>query len=143
MVLELRVLHVLDEGQVELGYEVLVHVEQDVTDHVDAHLGLFPGLVVVLEELVVVGHGQLIGNWLQQLHCSILDIVVEHLAMLVEHEVVGCAVQLFIAERGRLLVVNLVDGFHDGFPVLLGLGLLQCRIAHLVPVNQELVRRQT
>ena len=59
--------------------------------------------------------------------------------MLVEHETVGGPVELLIAQTARLLVVNLVDGVLDSLPVLLGLRALHVCVAHLVPVNQELV----
>ena len=60
--------------------------------------------------------------------------------MLVEDEGVGGAVELLIAETAGLFVINFVDGVLDGFPVLLGLRALHICVAHLVPVNQKLIR---
>ena len=45
MVLELTVLHVLDEWQIELGHVVLIHVKKDITDHDDALLDFLPDAI--------------------------------------------------------------------------------------------------
>ena len=60
--------------------------------------------------------------------------------MLVQDKIVCRAVQLFVAERARLLVIDLVDGVLDRLPVLLRLRSLHVRIAHLVAINQKLIR---
>ena len=82
------------------------------------------------------------SDGLQKLHRGVLDALVEHLAVLVQHQAVGRAVELFIGQTTRLFVVDLVDGVLDGLPVLLSLGALHIRVPHLVPVNQKLVRWQ-
>ena len=63
VVLELTVLHVLDQGQVELGHIVLIHVEEDIADHDNALLYLFPDPVEFAEELLVVSHFYVLGDW--------------------------------------------------------------------------------
>lgn len=139
VVLELRVLHVFHQRQVELGHVVLVHVQEDVTDHHDALLDFLPDAVELTEEQVVVGEFDVLGNWLEQLDGGVLDAVVEHLPVLVENEAVGRAVELLVRETARLLVVDLVDRVLDRFPVLLRLRALHVCVAHLVTVNQKLV----
>ena len=62
MVLELTVLHVLNQRQVELGHVVLVHVEQDVADHDDALFDLLPYAVELPQELLVVGHFDILSD---------------------------------------------------------------------------------
>lgn len=42
MVLELTILHVLDEWKVELGHIVFVHIEKNVADHYNALLDFLP-----------------------------------------------------------------------------------------------------
>ena len=139
MVLELAVLHVFDQWQVEFGNVVLVHVEQDVTDHHNALFDLLPDAVELSQELLIVSHLDVLTNRLQQLNRGVLDTFVEHLTMFVEHKTVGRAVELLVRQAARLLIVNLVDGVLDRFPVLLSLGALHISIAHFVPINQELV----
>ena len=139
VVLELRILHVLHQGQVELRHVVLVHVQQDVSDHHDALLDLLPDAVELFEELLVMVALDVLCDRLEQLNSGLLDAVVEHLAVLVQNQRVGGPVQLFVRQTTRLLVVDLVDGILDGLPVLLGLGSLHVGITHLVAVNQELV----
>ena len=137
--LELTVLHVLDEWQIELGHVVLVHVEQDVADHHNALFDFFPDSIELAQKLLVMVQLDVFGNRLEQVNGCLLYSVVEHLAMLVEHETVGRAVQLLIGETRCLLVVNFEDGVLNGVPVLLGLRALHVRIAHLVTVHVELV----
>ena len=137
--LELTVLHVLNQWQVELGHIILVHIEQDVADHDYALFYLLPNPVELPQELLVVGHFDILSDWLQELDRRVLDAFVKHLSMLVEDEAVGCPVELLVAQTARLFVVDLVDGILDGLPVLLSLRALHVRVAHLVPVNQELI----
>ena len=61
--LELTVLHVFDQGQVELGHIVLIHVEEDIADHYDTLLYLFPDPIKFAEELLVVSHFYVLGDW--------------------------------------------------------------------------------
>ena len=140
MVLELTILHILNQGQVELGHVVLVHVQEDVSDHDDALLNLLPDPVELAQELLIVIHFDVLGDRFEKVDRGVFDAVVKHLSMLVEHEGVGGAVQFLVAETARLLVVDLVDGVLDGLPVLLGLRALHVGVAHLVPINQEFVR---
>ena len=139
MVLELTVLHVLHEWQVELRDVVLVHVEEDVSDHDDALLDLFPDAVELLQEFFIGCRIDLLGNWFQQFHRGVPHTIVEHLTVLVEDQAVGRTVKLLIGKGAGLLVVNLVDGVLDSLPVLLGLRPLHVCIAHLISVNQEFV----
>lgn len=141
MVLELTVLHVLHQGQVELRYVVLVHVEKDVPDHDNALFDFLPDAVELLEELVVVVLSDVLSDGLEELDSGLLDAVVEHLSVLVQHQRVSRAVQLLVRKTTRLLVVDLVDGILDGLPVLLSLGALHVGVTHLVAVNQEFVGR--
>ena len=63
--------------------------------------------------------------------------------MFVQHQVVGCAVQLLVRQRACFLVVDLVDGVLDCFPVLGDLRALHVSISHFVSVNQKLVSWKT
>mmetsp|Transcript_14926 Transcript_14926/g.18773 ORF Transcript_14926/g.18773 Transcript_14926/m.18773 type:complete len:278 (+) Transcript_14926:1471-2304(+) len=141
VVLKLTILHVLDQGQVELRHVVFVHVEQDVSDHHDALLDLFPDAVELSEELLVVSDADIVCDRSQQLHSGLLDGFVKHGTVLVEHQVVGSAVKLLVAERACLLVVDLIDRVLDRLPVLLRLVSLHVCVAHFVSVNQKLVGR--
>lgn len=85
VVLELRILHVLHQGQVELGYVVLVHVQEDVSDHHDALLNLLPDAIELFEELLVMVALDVLSDRLEQLDRGLLDAVVEHLAVLVQN----------------------------------------------------------
>ena len=60
--------------------------------------------------------------------------------MLVENQAVSSAVELFVGERTRLFIVNLIDGILDSLPVLLSLLALHIRIAHFVAIHKEFVR---
>ena len=140
VVLKLTVLHVLNKRQVKLWHIILVHVEKDVSNHHDAFFDLLPHAIELSEELLIVGETNVLCNRLQQLNCCLFDTFVEHLAMLVEHKVVCRAVQFLVTQRARLLVVDLVDGILDSFPMLLGLGPLHIGITHLIAINQELIR---
>ena len=141
MVLELAVLHVLNKRQIELGNIVLVHVEQNVSDHHDTLLNLFPYSVKLTKELLLVSKADILSYRLQQLYSGLLHTFVKHLTMLVEHKIVSRAIKLFVAKRTRLLAIDLVDGVLDGFPMLLGLRALHIGIAHFVTINQKLVMR--
>ena len=143
MVLELTILHVFDEWQVELGHIVLVHVKKDIADHDDALFNLLPNPVELPQELLVVSHFDILADRLQELHRGVLDTFVEHLSVLMEHETVGGPVELLIAQTARLLVVDLVDGVLDCFPVLGDLRALHVSISHFVSVNQKLVSWKT
>ena len=85
VVLELTVLHILDEGKVELGDEVFVHVKQDVSDHDDAVLDFLPNTIELAQELVFMRLLDVLRNWLQQLHRCVLNRLVKHLPVLVQH----------------------------------------------------------
>ena len=139
MVFKLTVLHVLNQRQIELRHIILVHVEQDVADHDNALLNLLPNAIELSQELLIVGHFDILSNWLQELNRGVLNAFVEHLSVLVENEAVGGPVELFVAQTARLLIIDLVDSILDGLPVLLGLRALHVRVPHLVSVNQELV----
>ena len=102
MVLELTVLHILHQGQIVLRHKILIHVQQYVPYHVNAHLGFFPFEVEVFEETVVVGPNQLLGYGFQKLHRRVLDVVIEHLTMFVEHQMVGRPIQLLITQHTSL-----------------------------------------
>ena len=139
MVFKLTVLHVLNQRQIELRHIILVHVEQDVADHDNALLNLLPNAIELSQELLIVGHFDILSNWLQELNRGVLNAFVEHLSVLVENEAVGGPVELFVAQTACLLIIDLVDSILDGLPVLLGLRALHVRVPHLVSVNQELV----
>ena len=139
MVFKLTVLHVLNQRQIELRHIILVHVEQDVADHDNALLNLLPNAIELSQELLVVGHFDILSNWLQELNRGVLNAFVEHLSVLVENKAVGGPVELFVAQTARLLIIDLVDSILDGLPVLLGLRALHVCVPHLVSVNQELV----
>ena len=62
MVLELRSLHLLNGLELDLGHVVLVHVQQDISYHIDAHLSFFPFEVEFFEEAILVSLYELIGN---------------------------------------------------------------------------------
>ena len=140
VVLELTILHILNEWQVELGHIVFVHVEEDVPNHDDALLDLFPDAIELSQELLVVGQLYIFSDGFKQVHGCVLHAVIQHLSVLVEDQVVGSAVEFFVAEGTGLFVVDLVDRILDRLPVLLGLGALHVGVAHLIPVNQKLVR---
>ena len=76
MVLELTVLHILHQGQIVLRHKVLIHVQQDVPYHVNAHLGFFPFEVEFFEKPVIVSLDQLLSYGFQKLHCCVLNIVI-------------------------------------------------------------------
>ena len=65
MVLELAVLHVLDKRQVEFGDVVLVHIEEEVSNHDDALFDLLPDTIEFLEKLFIFCLSQIVRNWLQ------------------------------------------------------------------------------
>ena len=139
VMLKLTVLHVLHERQIELGNVVFVHVQENVADHDNALFNLLPYAIELSQELLIMGHFDVLTDRLEQLHRCVLHTFVEHLAMLVQHQAVGSAVKLLIAQTARLLVVNFVDCVLDSFPVLLCLGALHVCVAHFVPVDQEFV----
>ena len=56
MVLKLTVLHVFNEGQIELRHIVLVHVEEDVADHDDALFDLLPYAIKLSQKLLIMGY---------------------------------------------------------------------------------------
>ena len=143
MVLKLTVLHVLNQRQIELRHIILVHVEQDVADHDNALLNLLPNAIELSQELLIVGHFDILSNWLQELNRGVLNAFVEHLSVLVENEAVGGPVELFVAQTACLLIIDLVDSILDCFPVLLNLRTLHVCISHFVPVNQKLVGWKT
>ena len=87
------------------------------------------------------GHFNVLGNWPQKLNSGLLDGLIKHLAMLVQHKIVGRAVEFFVAQRAGLLVVDLKDRILNGLPVLLGLRALHIGITHLIAINQKLVVR--
>ena len=92
VVLELAVLHVLNQGQVELRHVVLIHVEEDVSDHDDALFDLLPNAVEFSQKLLVVILLYVLSNRLQQLNRGVLHAGIEHLTVLVEDKRVGGAV---------------------------------------------------
>ena len=96
MMFELAVLHVFHKGKVEFGHIVLVHVEEDVTDHHDAFFDLFPDAIKFRQELFIRSGVNLFCNRLQQIDRSVTNTVIEHLSMLVEHETIGSPIELFI-----------------------------------------------
>lgn len=82
---ELTVLHVFHKWQVELGHIVFVHVEKYVSNHHDALFDFLPNAVEFFQKLLIVVHFNFFCDGLEQLHSGVLDTVVEHLTMLVEH----------------------------------------------------------
>ena len=85
MVLEHAILHVVYLLQIEFGHEVLVHVQQDVSYHINAHLSFFPLEIEESKETIIMSGSKLISNWSEQLDSCFFDIVVEHLPMFVEN----------------------------------------------------------
>ena len=142
VVLKLAVLHVFNQWQVELWHVVLVHVEEDVSDHDDVLFDLLPDAIELSQKLLVMLHLDVFSNGLQKLNRGVLDAIVQHLTMLVEHQAISRAVQLLIRQAARLLVVDLEDGILNGLPVLDCLRSLHVCVTHLVSVNQKLVRWQ-
>ena len=119
VVLKLTILHVLNQWQIEFWHIILVHVQQNVTDHNDALLNLLPNSIELSKKLLIVGHFDILTDWLEQLHRGVLHTLIQHLPVLVQNKTVGSTVELLIAKTTCLLVVDLVDSVLDSFPVLL------------------------
>ena len=83
MMLELAVLHVLNKWQVELWHIVLVHVEQDISDHDYAFFDLLPDSVELSQELLVMCVLYVLSDGPQKMYRGVLHAVIEHLSMLV------------------------------------------------------------
>ena len=99
MGLELVCLHRLHVQEVlHFRHEVLVHVQQNILYHDDHIFFEFPYFIHFFYEVLVFAGGQLLGDWLEHLNRGLAHVVVQHLAMLVEHQVVGGAVQLLVRE---------------------------------------------
>jgi len=139
VVLELRILHILNEGQVKFGHIVFVHVKKNVPDHHKALLYFFPQTIQLPQELIVMCKGYLFGDGLQKFGCGLFDPIVQHLAMLVENQAVSGAIQFFVTEGTRLFIVNLIDGVLDCLPVLLSLLTLHVCISHFISIYEEFV----
>ena len=65
MVLKLAVLHVFNQGQIELRDKVLIHVEQYISDHDNALLDLLPNAIELSEKLFIMGLSQIICDWFE------------------------------------------------------------------------------
>ena len=143
MVLKLTVLHVLNERQIVLRYKILVHIQQNVSYHINAHFGFFPFGIEFFEETIFVSKHQLVCNWPKQLNRRLLYIIVKHLAMLVKYKMICSPVELFIAESTRLFHVDLVDGVLDCLPVCGSLISAHIGFTHLIAINQEFVLRKS
>lgn len=129
---ELTSLQLFHALELHLGYVVSVHIHQDVLDHHDTQLLVLPHLIYFLQQVFFIAVKQPFTNRLKQLNGSILDTVVQEVAVLVQYQTVCGTVKLFIAERTRLLLVYLVDGLLNGVPVLQCLFLRPVSVAHSV-----------
>ena len=85
----------------------------------------------------------LLSDGLQQLKSGRLNVVIKHLSVLMQDQTVGSPVQLLVGQLRGLVIVDLVDGFLYGLPVLERLVLGHDSIAHFVSVNQELLLRKS
>lgn len=90
--LEYRRLHLVDCLQLQPRHIVLVHVQKDVLYHNDTKLLFRPNLVQLLQEVFVREVSETSGNGAEQLYGGFLDIIIKHLAMLMEHKTVGSAI---------------------------------------------------
>jgi hypothetical protein len=82
-----------------LGHKVLVHVEQEVLDHDDYVLFEGPHVGDLFQQVLVGHRDQSCSDGLQHLDGGLLDVLVKHLPVLVEYQVVACTVQLLVGER--------------------------------------------
>lgn len=138
VVFELRILHLLHWLELHFGHIVFVHVEQDVLNHYYAQLLVSPQSVQSAQKLVVRLFEKVLRDRLEQLSSGVLYVGVEHLAVLVQNQVVGCAVELLVGETTSLLVLNFVDGVTDCLPVLGSLVASHVSFTHFLSVNLEL-----
>ena len=131
--LELRRLHSFDRQVVlHLGHKVLVHVEKDVFDH-DNHVFLqVPHFRDFLDQILIWLIQETLANGLEHLDGSLLDVLVEHLTVLVQDHVVGSSVELLVGELGCFLLVNLLDGILDDVPVTESLISVQGVVSHAI-----------
>mmetsp|Transcript_13170 Transcript_13170/g.20488 ORF Transcript_13170/g.20488 Transcript_13170/m.20488 type:complete len:249 (-) Transcript_13170:31-777(-) len=123
VVLELVGLHVVHIGQVLLlCHERLVQVQQDVSDLLHYVLLHLPHVGDLAQQRVV-GHlvAQPVGDGQQHICSGFLDVVVEHLPVLVERQNVRRSVEFFVGQRRSLVIVNLLDGIPQHAPALHGL----------------------
>lgn len=96
MLLEALGLEVLNTLKFSSGNIVLVHVHQDIFYHDDSELDLCPDVVDFLDEFLVCAPAESGHDGLQQLDGRVPHSVVQQLPMLVQHQVVGRAVQLLV-----------------------------------------------
>ena len=83
MMFELTLLHVLYKRKIELGHEVLVHVQKNISYHDYALLNLGPDSIELLQEFLVRSGNDVLGNGFQKFHGCIAHAVVKHLSMFV------------------------------------------------------------
>ena len=143
MMFELTLLHVLYQRKIELGHEVLVHVQKNISYHNYALLNLGPDSIELLQEFLVRSGNDVLCDGLQKFHGCIAHAVIKHLSMFVQNQMVSSAIELLVRQGTSFLVVDLVDCILDCFPVLLNLRTLHVCISHFVPVNQKLVGWKT
>ena len=72
----------------------------------------------LLEQILVWQVDQFLCNWLEHLSSRFLDVVIEHLAMLVQNHLVSGPVELLIRKLGGLLSVNHLNGVFHRVPIL-------------------------
>lgn len=102
MVLKLTCLHLFNGLQLDLGHVVFIHVQQDVLDHDNTQFLIRPQLIQSLDKVVIRSLEDILSDWLQEFTSRGLDVVVKHLTVLVEDEVVRGTIELFVTELGRL-----------------------------------------
>ncbi len=94
---ELTSLQLFHALELHLGYVVSVHIHQDVLDHHDTQLLVLPHLIYFLQQVFFIAVKQPFTYRLKQLNGSILDTVVQEVAVLVQYQTVCGTVKLFIA----------------------------------------------
>jgi hypothetical protein len=129
------------------GHELAYHIHQNVGQHAHAHLVVAPGLLQAFEELLA-RDTTLVGGCAAQALCVrqhvggeqgldgaanlvaqpfVLELAhadVELLALLLQHDAVGMAVELFVGEAGGVLGVDLAEGRRNGAPRVLKVDLV-------------------
>mmetsp|Transcript_36597 Transcript_36597/g.104584 ORF Transcript_36597/g.104584 Transcript_36597/m.104584 type:complete len:481 (+) Transcript_36597:201-1643(+) len=120
--------HLVDRHLAVLRHEVPIHVHEDVADHDHGRLVVVPLLLDLLQQVAVWAVDAAQRDRLKVIRDDPLHAVVEQLAVLVQHKVVGVPVQLLEGQRRGVVLVDLVDGVLQRLP-----GSVRLLLVHRVP----------
>lgn len=119
MMLKLACLHLLNRFEFDFWNVVLVHVEKDIFYHDYAQFLISPQFIKTLNKFIISFLKYLFSNWFQEFSRCGFDVIVKHLPVLMQNQVVSGAVKFLITKWRGLLILYLVDSISDSLPVLI------------------------